>query len=148
LGLHDGRIPDSSITASTVCCNIPASRARLTRLDYMDDQFWGANILDTNQWLQIDLQRRQVVSAVATQGRINTIQFTTMYYLAHGMNSAVWSLYPSDSSPKPLGNAHWNIVANHILSPPVYARFLRFLPQTYRDHIVLRVELFTFGMGK
>ena len=71
LGIEDGRIPDSSLTASTI--HDASHAATLARLNLAAASgkagSWAANKNDVNQWLQIDLGTPTTVTKVATQGR-------------------------------------------------------------------------------
>ena len=65
LGMEDKNISDSQISASSDFRTIHlAHHARLNNAD-----FWAPERSDVNPWLQIDLQKKQTVTKIATQGR-------------------------------------------------------------------------------
>ena len=71
LGIEDGRIQDSAITASTI--HNSAHAAHLGRLNLVARSgkagAWCAKTSNNKEWLQIDLGNPTTVTKVATQGR-------------------------------------------------------------------------------
>ncbi|XP_022810230.1 receptor-type tyrosine-protein phosphatase S-like, partial [Stylophora pistillata] len=66
LGIENGAIPDSEITASSeLSANTPAKNGRL---NYTLGSSWCAETSDTNPYLQIHLQTLHIIYAVSTQG--------------------------------------------------------------------------------
>ena len=90
--MADGTISDGQITASSEhSTGLAAPRGRLNlQLTESTTGAWAALTQDANQWLQVDLGwTHSTVSQVATQGRINSDQWVTMYKLQYsndGMN--------------------------------------------------------------
>jgi len=95
LGIEDGRIPASALTASTIsgagCAatfarlNLPAASGRTGS--------WCAGANNVNQWLQIDLGTPTTVTKVATQGRHDASQWITSYSLSHSLAGSFWVQY-------------------------------------------------------
>ena len=88
LGMENGSILDSQINASSVYDrNHAAEQARLRfKTDGLKAGSWSAKNNDKNQWLQVDLQQKTRVTAIATQGRNGYTpgQWVTEYKLQYG----------------------------------------------------------------
>ena len=95
LGLEDGRIQDSAMTASTIANNNHA--AKLGRLNLVSVSSkagaWCAKKNDVNQWLQIDLGTPTTVTKVATQGRQESSEWIPSYSLSYSLTGSYWVQY-------------------------------------------------------
>ncbi|XP_078606444.1 uncharacterized protein LOC144879090 [Branchiostoma floridae x Branchiostoma japonicum] len=143
MGMEDGSIPDSSITASSVYdINHKTYHGRLNTLE--GRTAWVASItLEAGQWLQVDLGGTSVVHGVITQGRDTHDQWVTSYKLQHSRSGRSWTTYTdTDGSDKIFtGNTDRRTPVTHILRPPVAAQYVRFVVQTWVLHISMRVEV-------
>ena len=85
LGLENGAIPDAQISASSQWDNnLGPNRARLNgNLTGKGMGAWCALNDDKNQWLQVDLGRYTTVTRIATQGRSDSSQWVTKYWLQY-----------------------------------------------------------------
>ena len=54
---------------------------------------WTARVRNKNQWIQVDLGRDEVVTAIATQGRANLNQWVTSYYVSYSLDGKVFVSY-------------------------------------------------------
>ena len=102
LGMEDGRIKDSALTAST---NYNGNHAaRLGRLNRVQPSgysgAWCALTLDTNQWIQIDLGRLTTFTKVATQGRQDGDQWVTSYAVSYSLISPYWVYHMNHGQKK------------------------------------------------
>ena len=95
LGIEDGRIPDSALTASTVySASHVATLARLNLAAASGKAgSWAAKKNDVNQWLQIDLATLTTVTKVATQGRQDSDEWITSYSLSYSLAGSFWVQY-------------------------------------------------------
>ena len=95
LGIEDGRIPDSALTASTVYSAVCAPmRARLNLAAASGKVgSWCVKTNNVNQWLQIDLGSPTTVTKVATQGRQDSSQWITSYSLSYSLAGSFWVQY-------------------------------------------------------
>ncbi|CAH1272632.1 TNR [Branchiostoma lanceolatum] len=142
LGMEDRSIPDSSITASSV--RSVTHKTYHGRLNSLEGQSaWVARVNERGQWLQIDLDGTAVVHGVVTQGRATYDQWVTSYKLEHSWNGRSWTtITDTDGSDKIFtGNADRSTPVTHILRPPVAARYVRFVVQTFISHMSMRVEV-------
>ena len=95
LGLEDGRVPDPLIRASSFYnyyCG--PFNARLNRRRYgRQGGAWCSKRRDRRQWLQVDFGALSTVSGVATQGRQNSAQWVTSYYISYSRNGYKFAPY-------------------------------------------------------
>ena len=88
LGVEDGRVPDPLMRASSsqsYYCR--PFNARLNRRRYgRQGGAWCVKRRDRRQWLQIDFGALTRVTRVATQGRQNSAQWVTSYYISYSRN--------------------------------------------------------------
>ena len=95
LGIEDGRIQDSAITASTI--HNSAHAAHLGRLNLVARSgkagAWCAKTSNNKEWLQIDLGNPTTVTKVATQGRQNHNQWPTSYSISYSLTGSYWVQY-------------------------------------------------------
>lgn len=95
LGVEDGRVPDPLMRASSFY-NYYCSpfNGRLNRRRYSRyGGAWCAKRRDRRQWLLIDFGAATKVSRVATQGRQNSAQWVTSYYISHSKNGYKYTPY-------------------------------------------------------
>ena len=92
--MSDGRIPDSSISASTEHAQYPAHRGRLDGYGA-----WCADAADTSQWLQVDLGEVKEVMAVSMQGRLND-SWVTSFFFQFSADEATWYCYGHEEGSK------------------------------------------------
>ncbi|XP_066278744.1 uncharacterized protein [Branchiostoma lanceolatum] len=150
LGMESGAIPDSHITASTTHLHCATNKARLHSPEEGQTSqggfagAWCANHpLNTNQWLQVDVGAEITVAGVITQGRPVANQFVTSYKLRFSRDGSTWSTYLDKFGREKVlsGNSDQNTEVRHLLDPPVTARYVRFWPQTWHNHLSMRVEV-------
>ena len=95
LGIEDGRIQDSAMTASTV--HSSAHAAHLGRLNQVARSgkvgAWCAKTSNNKEWLQIDLGNPTTVTKVATQGRQDHNQWPTSYSISYSLTGSYWVQY-------------------------------------------------------
>ena len=93
LGMEDGRIPDSSITASSEWDHYHGPR--YARLNHQQANpikgAWSAKYMNLNQWIQADLGGWKLVSGVVTQGRNAHSQWVTKFTVQYSDNGETWS---------------------------------------------------------
>ena len=90
LGLEDGRIQDSVMSASSQYSNSCAAKLGRLNLEAKAAGTWCVLTRDANQWLQIDLGRGTTVTKVATQGRQDADQWVTSYAISYNPVKSNW----------------------------------------------------------
>ena len=61
---------------------------------------WSARRNDQNQWIQADLGRKEVVTAIATQGRSNYNQWVKTYSISYSLDGKTFEPYTIHGSQK------------------------------------------------
>lgn len=100
LGMMSGRIRNSLITASSQWDSNHASYlARLNHRRVANKMgAWSARSNDRKQWLQITFERLMRITKIATQGRQDTSQWVTQYYLSYSQDVIIFTDYKAKSS--------------------------------------------------
>ena len=102
LGMKDGTIQDSQLTASSEYTGLPESHGPSNaRLDLPASASrtgsWSASQSDLNQWIQADLETPRYVTGIVMQGRYHVVsaQWVTRYKVQYGNDGVTW-LYVKD----------------------------------------------------
>ncbi|XP_034033288.1 neuropilin-2a isoform X2 [Thalassophryne amazonica] len=145
LGMETGKISDDQITASSSFYDNRWS-PRQARLNNNDNAWTPAE--DSNkEYIQVDLHFLKVLTGIATQGAISKetqkSYYVTTFKLEVSTNGEDWMVYRHGKNHKVF---HANtdpaeVVLNRV-PQPVLARFVRIRPQTWRNGIALRFELY------
>jgi len=145
LGLENGHVPDAAFSASTShnAKFVPA-RARLNiHADSKGHGAWAAKTNNGKEWLQIDFGELVRVTKVATQGRQDSDQWVTKFTLSHSVDGMHWVEYKENSVTWVFsGNRDRNTVVEHLLVTAFNARFIRFHPKSWHNHICMRAEVY------
>ncbi|XP_030837360.1 lactadherin-like [Strongylocentrotus purpuratus] len=99
LGVEDGRIPDSSLTSSSIASSgHEAYRGRLNGVSvprgsggWISAGAWVAALYDNNKWLKVDLGEDTLVTGVITQGRTGTNQRVTSFQISYSRDNSNWT---------------------------------------------------------
>ncbi|KAJ8268504.1 hypothetical protein COCON_G00136760 [Conger conger] len=87
---------------------------------------WSPAENDNYQWLQVDLGNRKQVTAIATQGRYSSSDWTKQYRLLYSETGMNWKPYHQDGNIWTFsGNSNTESVVRHDLQLAVVARYLR-----------------------
>ncbi|XP_044032587.1 contactin-associated protein-like 2a isoform X3 [Siniperca chuatsi] len=106
---------------------------------------WSPLDSDHYQWLQVDLGSRKQVSAIATQGRYSSSDWTTRYRLLYSDTGRNWKPYHQDGNIWAFsGNSNSESAVRHELQQGIVARFLRLVPLDWSEEgrIGLRIEVY------
>ncbi|CAB3999807.1 partial [Paramuricea clavata] len=138
LGMANKKIQDSRIASSSYWTGLPAQEGRLNGATA-----WSANENDKNQWIQVDLGKEKVVTAIATQGRKNADQWVGSYFVSYSLDREKFERYQLNGEDEMFsGNDDKNTVVTNVLSPQINARYIRIHPQSWCNHISMRMELY------
>eukprot|EP00057_Strongylocentrotus_purpuratus_P012937 XP_011667411.1 PREDICTED: lactadherin-like [Strongylocentrotus purpuratus] len=99
LGVEDGRIPDSSLTSSSIYFSShEAYRGRLNEVavpkesdGWVSAGAWIAAVGDNNMWIKVDLGEDTLVTGVITQGRSILIQRITSFQISYSSDNTNWT---------------------------------------------------------
>ncbi|KAJ3598528.1 hypothetical protein NHX12_002039, partial [Muraenolepis orangiensis] len=149
LGMEDGTIPDSDITASSSWSDsTEAKHGRLSKGE--GDGAWcpaGVVYPNATEYLQVDLHQLHFLALVGTQGRHadgHGQEFARSYRLRYSRDGIKWITWRDRSSQEVVsGNENTYDVVLKDLGPPIVARMVRFYPLADRVmSVCLRVELY------
>uniref|UniRef100_A0A673LNQ8 receptor protein-tyrosine kinase n=1 Tax=Sinocyclocheilus rhinocerous TaxID=307959 RepID=A0A673LNQ8_9TELE len=149
LGMEDGTIPDSDITASSAWSD--STEAKHGRLSTGEgDGAWcpaGPVFPSGSEYLQVDLRKLHFLSLVGTQGRHADglgREFARSYRLHYSRDGRHWITWKDRWGQEVVsGNENTYDVVLKDLGPPIIARMVRFYPLADRVmSVCLRVELY------
>ena len=86
--MENKKIRDSRIASSSFWTGLPPQEGRLNC-----STAWSANENDKNQWIQVDLGKEKVVTAIATQGRKNADQWVGSYFVSYSLDREKFERY-------------------------------------------------------
>ncbi|XP_072025092.1 uncharacterized protein [Amphiura filiformis] len=138
LGIENGTIADSQITALSSEDNVYPYQARLN-----SPKTWTAGVNDQNQWLQIDLYRSTPVTGVILQGNPNADQWVTRYHVMFSLDGKEWNAVVGSNFTIETFEGCWDRTtpAIHLFHEEVIAKYIRIHPLEWFGAIVLRLEL-------
>jgi len=142
-------IPDSSITASSYYHVVfPPEDGRLHKESSINPGMWSpADARRHGEWLQVDLGKVTMVTAIATQGKPHgSDEWVKSYSLKYSNNGSFFHDYFGGKVLD--GNRDRNTVVKHELVPPINARYVRVYPKTWYKEASLRMELYGCKSGK
>ena len=155
LGMENGRIQDSFVTAMDSHEEFPAFAARLN-----GKSAWCSDNPESLQeplYLQIELKKLSAVSAIATQGFYPEAELMSLrmgrvskYQLMYSMDGVSWEIYKNKDNETILpGNKMRDGTKLNVLTPEITAKFIRIFPASYFSFVCMRVELYgcMFGCG-
>ena len=97
LGLQNGRVQDSQITASSyISSNLKPFNGRLNAVPIQgrSSGAWRSDLKDKNPWIQVDFLRPVTVTGILTQGRKGNDQYVTKYDLKYSDDGKTWKKHP------------------------------------------------------
>ncbi|XP_044165887.1 uncharacterized protein LOC122949943 [Acropora millepora] len=134
-------IRNHSLSATSSRVGFEADKARL----HGDGAWSPSDDVNSNDFLQVDLQYEFFICAVATQGYPLTSRsfWTTKYKLLFSVNAKDWLTYKENGKDKIFnGNSGREDVVKHSLVSFTRARFVRFQPTEFNNRKALRVEIY------
>ncbi|XP_028516809.1 lactadherin [Exaiptasia diaphana] len=145
LGMEDGRIPDSQITASSHYSIYLLPKYGRLNSD-LEGGSWTAKRLGIGEYLEVDIGTNTTICKIATQGRQNTKQWVTAYSIHYSSDQSTWTTYSANENGVEKvfqANNDENTVVCNILRPPFSARYVRVVVKSWREHISMRIELYS-----
>jgi len=154
LGIGNGIIPNDAMRASSVLDRYHApSQARLNNAKQgKNGGAWKPKLNDKKQYLEVDLGAITKVTQVSTQGystptgaKVHKKEkcWVESYTLAFSTDGSQWQQYTENGAVKVFrGNRDNNSVVINSISNPVEARFVRFIPKSWKNSIAMRVEVY------
>ena len=119
LGLSDGSISDSQITASNEKGSYPAVGVRLGT-----GNAWETKSTDIYPWLQVDFLNVVNIAIVKTQGAITRVNFVRTFSVSFGHDGVNFEDYQNGGRKKVLIN-HSNNLVGHCRLMNVFLKAFR-----------------------
>ncbi|KAG7260157.1 hypothetical protein CRUP_020888 [Coryphaenoides rupestris] len=150
LGMENGVIKENRITASSTASSWYAGpwKASLARLNLQGAlNAWQAKHQDMNQWLQIELSQVKKITGIVTQGAksLGKEMYVISYALEYSDDGVRWNQYTDDAddqtSKRFTGNTDNNSPVKNYIYPPIFSRFIRVIPTSWKSSITMRIEL-------
>ncbi|XP_016424462.1 neuropilin-2-like isoform X1 [Sinocyclocheilus rhinocerous] len=145
LGMESNKISDDQISASSSFYDGRWS-PRQARLNF-EDNSWTPNEDSNKEYIQVDLHFLKVLTGIATQGAVSKethkSYFVATFKLEVSTNGEDWMIYRYGKNHKVFhANVDPSEVVLNRIPQPVLARFVRIRPQTWKNGIALRFELY------
>ncbi|CAH1265973.1 EDIL3 [Branchiostoma lanceolatum] len=138
LGMANGDIEDSQISASTETPLFEAYKGRLN-----GPRAWQPDVVNTNQWLQVNFNNRTIITGIQTQGLWGG--HVKSYRLLYGDTENDLSAYQetgSNSGKVFSANSDGPTVVSNDLDHAITTAIIRVNPQDYTTAFIrLRIEL-------
>ncbi|XP_078346432.1 neuropilin-2-like [Oculina patagonica] len=145
LGMESGLIPNSAITASSKYSAAYGPENARLNFEGAAGRYggWVSGKNDHSQWLQVNFGRETQVTGIATQGYHNKMYFVKSYTLQYSHDGSSFQQYQPESHTKIFfGNNDQNGVISYDLIPPITAKYMRIIPESWYRYIAMRVELY------
>lgn len=150
LGMENYNIKNEQITASSYKSSWYSSSwlpslARLNKAGSVNA--WQAKSNNNQQWLQIDFLLTKKITGVMTQGArsLTSELYVNSYIVQYSDNGSQWKSYMDSSTSMEKifkgNNNSFGYVKNEF-NPPIYSRYLRIIPRSWNQSIVMRLEVY------
>ncbi|XP_052242642.1 uncharacterized protein LOC127852727 [Dreissena polymorpha] len=147
IGLIVGTVLDTSMNASSVYhpVSTAAGRARVNSKENVYSKLagaWVAGVVDSSQYVQVDMGTPYKFTAVQIQGRADADEWVTSFKIFYVDDRGTWITYQAYSGQEVFaGNTDRTTVVRHMLQPPVLGTKIRVNPQTWHSaNISMRLE--------
>ncbi|XP_025057741.1 discoidin, CUB and LCCL domain-containing protein 1-like [Alligator sinensis] len=125
-----------------------AERAALSTSGYS----WAADPSADTQWLEIDLGGRKNITGIITKGSTDTYDYyVKSYRVLSSRDGKNWKAYRSASGQEDKvfeGNANSHQEVSNTFIPPILARYVRIMPESWNQRIALKVALLGCQMAR
>lgn len=139
LGMVDGRIKDSQITASRY--HDRYHQPKLARL-YKPSRGWLAAV--KGDWIQIELEKPTLVSGILTQGDYASNYWTMSYNVQYGNDTRFLETIQDQNGDKIFdGNKDRLTIRSTYFVKPLLVRVIRLVVLTFNSMPAIRMELLT-----
>ncbi|XP_032886346.1 coagulation factor VIII [Amblyraja radiata] len=147
LGMENRIIKDHQLSASTFWVSLSAWTPSLARLNQKGfTNAWVPKRNNPHEWFQINFLHRKKITGIITQGASHMKQamFVKEYIISYSDNRNSWTVIKDGQGMKNkvfIGNVDSNTQVQNTFDPPIFAQFLRVIPQAWQKNIALRIEI-------
>ncbi|XP_075410744.1 discoidin, CUB and LCCL domain-containing protein 1 isoform X2 [Tenrec ecaudatus] len=97
------------------------------------------------EWLEIDLGEKKKITGIRTTGSTQpSFNFYVKSFVMNFKNNSKWRTYKGSAKNEEKvfqGNSNFQDPVRNNFIPPIVARYVRVIPQTWHERIALKVEL-------
>uniref|UniRef100_A0A8D0GZP7 Discoidin, CUB and LCCL domain containing 1 n=1 Tax=Sphenodon punctatus TaxID=8508 RepID=A0A8D0GZP7_SPHPU len=151
LTLESGAIPNSQITASS---SWEPTNEIGELVQWSPDKAWlqvqgpswASNQTNLRQWLEIDLGEKKRITGIRTTGStmLKFNFYVKTFIINYKNNNSKWKTYKgilSNEEKVFQGNSNAGGIVRNNFIPPIVARYVKVIPQTWHQRIALKLEL-------
>ncbi|KYO18902.1 discoidin, CUB and LCCL domain-containing protein 1 [Alligator mississippiensis] len=107
---------------------------------------WASNHSSQQEWLEIDLGEKKRITGIRTTGTtlLNSDFYVKTFTMNYKNSNSKWRIYKGILSNEEKvfhGNSNFGDIVRNNFIPPIVARYVRVVPQTWHQRIALKVEL-------
>ncbi|XP_064303476.1 discoidin, CUB and LCCL domain-containing protein 1 isoform X2 [Phalacrocorax carbo] len=109
---------------------------------------WASNHSSNREWLEIDLGEKRRITGIKTTGSgsslLNFNFYVKTFTMNYKNNNSKWRTYKgilSNEEKVFQGNSNSGDTVRNNFIPPIVARYVRIIPQTWNQRIALKLEL-------
>ncbi|XP_033843090.1 coagulation factor V [Periophthalmus magnuspinnatus] len=149
LGMENRQIQNSHITASSTASSWYGGPwkpyyARLNKQGTINA--WQARTNNLEQWLQVELPHTKKITGIVTQGAksLGKEMYVISFSLQFSNDGLHWTDYTDDeviTSKTFIANTNNSDHVRNYIHPPIFSRFIRIMPKSWKNAITLRIEL-------
>ncbi|XP_063066766.1 macrophage mannose receptor 1, partial [Engraulis encrasicolus] len=134
LGVEDGNVTDSMLSASSSTSGKGPTQARLNGASC-----WMPSTA-SNSWIQVDLGASKKVTGVVVQGCPTADHWITKFKIQTSTDGTSWTDYTADGGVFP-GSVDRTTPETQLLGTPVSVRYVRVLPVEWNGQAGLRFDI-------
>ncbi|GAA6074574.1 macrophage mannose receptor 1, partial [Tachysurus ichikawai] len=136
LGLEDGSITDSMLSASSSMAGKEARNARLK-----GSSCWMPSST-SNSWIQVSLNEVKKITGVVIQGCPTADHWVTKFKVQTSVDGVSWIDYKVDGNiVEFFGTADRDSLVTQLLGNPVSVKYIRIFPTEWHNQVGLRFEI-------
>ncbi|NXA42086.1 DCBD1 protein, partial [Eudromia elegans] len=109
---------------------------------------WASNHSSSREWLEIDLGEKKRITGIRTTGSGSTMLnfdfYVKTFIMNYRNNNSKWRPYRGILSSEEKvfqGNSNAGDIVRNNFIPPIVARYVRVIPQSWNQRIALKLEL-------
>uniref|UniRef100_A0AAV2K284 ferroxidase n=1 Tax=Knipowitschia caucasica TaxID=637954 RepID=A0AAV2K284_KNICA len=142
--IHDHQISASSTASSWFGGPWKPAFARLNKQGTINA--WQARSNDLQQWLQVELPQMKKITGIITQGAksLGKELYVISFSLQYSNDGLHWTDYTDDetiTSKTYIANTNNCDHVRNYIHPPIFSRFIRVIPRSWKNAITMRMEL-------
>ncbi|KAH0631249.1 hypothetical protein JD844_005505 [Phrynosoma platyrhinos] len=111
----------------------------------VDGLSWAANLNSEDEWLEIDLGGRKNITGIITKGSSHQHNYyVKSYQVLSSRDGKNWKVYKANGGNEAKifeGNNDSHQEVSNAFIPPILARYLRIIPQSWNQKVALKVAL-------